>query len=70
MLFRSESVFINNKGENIKISFNPNYLLRAIRVLDDDSIIFALGGSHKPGKITKKDSEDYEYYVVPVRTAQ
>lgn len=65
-----ETVAINNKGENIKISFNPNYLLRAIRALDDDSLVFALGGPHKPGKITKRDSDDYEYYVVPVRTAQ
>lgn len=64
------SVDIVNRGENINISFNPNYLIRAIRALDDDSLIFAMGGPHKPGKITKKDSLDYEYYVVPVRTAQ
>lgn len=65
-----ESVDIINRGENLKISFNPNYLLKAIRVLDEESMIFSLGGPHKPGRISKKDKDDYEYYVVPIRTSQ
>lgn len=65
-----EKVDILNHGEELKISFNPNYLLKAIRVLDEDTMVFSLGGPHKPGRIRKKDKDDYEYYVVPIRTSQ
>lgn len=65
-----ETLSINNHGSPIKISFNPNYLLKALRVMDEQTLIFAMGGSHKPCKITQKDKDDYEYYVVPIRTPQ
>lgn len=65
-----ESISTVNHGEALVINFNPNYLLRALRVMEEDSMVFAMGGSHKPCKITPKDKDDYEYYVVPIRTPQ
>lgn len=66
----NEKISIINHGNPVKISFNPNYLLKALRVMEEDSMVFAMGGSHKPCKITQKDKDDYEYYVVPIRTPQ
>ncbi len=65
-----ESIEVINHGAPIKISFNPNYILKVLRVMEDDNLILAMGGSHKPCKIRQRDIDDYEYYVVPIRTGQ
>lgn len=65
-----ESVEVINHANPMKISFNPNYILKVLRVMEDDHLVLSMGGSHKPCRIRQRDLDDYEYYVVPIRTGQ
>ena len=65
-----ESLEVINHANPMKISFNPNYILKVLRVMEDDHLVLSMGGSHKPCRIRQRDFDDYEYYVVPIRTGQ
>lgn len=58
---------IEKTGENIKIAFNPNYLLEALKVIDDEEITMYLTNENSPVFI-KDDIESYFYIILPVKT--
>ncbi len=56
---------INKSGEDIKIGFNPKFLIDVLRVIDDEEITIYLVHRRSP-IIIKDDDESYIYIVLPV----
>lgn len=60
-----ESVDVEKEGDDIKIGFNPRFLLDALRVIDDDEINIYFMNSKAPCYI-KDESGKYNYMVLPI----
>ena len=57
-------------GTDIKIYFNPRYLLEALRAIDEEKIVLKLNTSKSPCTIQSLTGEsvtDYKYLIVPLR---
>ena len=52
-------------GKDIKIAFNPRFLMDAIKVIEDEYLNIYLSNSKSPCFI-KDAEENYEYIVLPV----
>ena len=52
---------------DFKISFNPNYLIQGIEVLDGNKAFLRFSGNDKPAVI-QGEEETYQYLLMPVRT--
>lgn len=52
------------EGEDLEIGFNPNFLVDALKVLDQPQVIMELKAGNKPGLI--KSGADFLYVVMPV----
>ena len=62
---------IKIEGErDIKIAFNTNYFLDAVKILESecDDIIINLSGALSPALIKNPEKENYLYVLVPMRT--
>lgn len=62
-----EEIDIINHGKDIRIGFNPNYLMKALRVIEDEELTIKMSSSVRPCFIQPKDNDSYEYYLVPIR---
>ena len=51
-------------GEDLEIGFNPTYLSDALKVIDQDQIIFELKASNKPGVL--RTGKEFTYVLMPV----
>lgn len=51
------------KGEPLTIGFNPNFLLDALKIVQEDEIQLDLKGPNKPGLM--HCGEDFQYVVMP-----
>jgi DNA polymerase-3 subunit beta len=66
----SELIDVQKDGENIQpISFNVRLILDVIKNTAEDNMVITLSGPLKPGVIRPKDSKDFTYVVMPMRTA-
>ena len=57
-------------GTDIKIYFNPRYLLEALRAIDEEKIVLKLNTPKSPCTIQSLTGEsltDYKYLIVPLR---
>lgn len=54
----------NYEGTDIEVGFNPAFIVDALKVINDDEVIFELKASNKPGLI--KAGPDFVYVVMPV----
>lgn len=61
----NEEIYINKKGKNLMIGFNPRFLLDALRNIDDEEITLYLMNAKAPCFI-KDDEESYIYLILPV----
>ncbi len=52
---------------DFQISFNPNYLIQGIEVLDGNKAYLRFSGNDKPAVI-QGEEETYQYLLMPVRT--
>ena len=52
---------------DFQISFNPNYLIQGIEVLDGNKAFLRFSGNDKPAVI-QGEEETYQYLLMPVRT--
>lgn len=52
-------------GGEFSIGFNPNFLIDALKNIEDEKIQFGLTDPEKPGMI--KSQEDYTYIVLPMQ---
>ncbi|MDR2431476.1 MAG: DNA polymerase III subunit beta [Candidatus Margulisbacteria bacterium] len=67
----SELVDIQKEGENMQpIAFNVRLILDVIKNIEEDSVVITLNGPLSSGVIAPKDSKDFTYVVMPIRTAE
>ena len=62
-----EKIPIKYSGADVAISFNPEYLIDALKVLDTDEIFFEISDELSPGVI--KADHPFLYVIMPLRTA-
>ncbi|MCL1925173.1 MAG: DNA polymerase III subunit beta [Defluviitaleaceae bacterium] len=54
-------------GDELEISFNPKFLIEAIKAIESDNISMQFGTSLSPCVIMAENSENYKYLVLPLR---
>lgn len=52
-------------GQDIKIGFNPKFLIDALKAIDDEDIVIHMVNSRTPC-IIKDENESYIYLVLPI----
>lgn len=63
-----ESIAILNKiGEDIKISFNANYLLDCLPNISENEICIELNEETTPALLTAKEDKSFKYVLMPIR---
>lgn len=60
-----ESIAITKEGKDLKIGFNPKFLIDALRVIDEEEITIYLMNAKAPCFI-KDEKESYVYLILPV----
>ena len=55
-------------GEDLVISFNSEYLLKVLAVMETPQFIFSLNNSVSAAAIREVDSTDFTYIITPIRT--
>ena len=58
------NVAIDYKGEEFNIGFNPQYMLEALRVIEEPTVVFELSNAEKPGVL--RAGKDFLYVLMPV----
>tara|TARA_Y100001934_G_C12361009_1_gene780738 strand:- start:22 stop:1125 length:1104 start_codon:yes stop_codon:yes gene_type:complete len=61
-----ESIAINYKGDEIRVSFNPSFLMDPLKILESDEVYIELSDSSSPGVI--KSNTPFLYVLMPMRT--
>ena len=61
----NEDIDIQKTGKDIMIGFNPNFLIDALKVIDDDDIDIYLVSAKAPCFI-RDTKESYIYMILPV----
>jgi DNA polymerase-3 subunit beta len=65
-----DEIDVATKGEiPLDISFNPRYLIEAIKAMDVDTISLNFNTNLSPCIITEEGDDNYKYLVLPLRTA-
>ncbi len=57
----------DTEGEVIEISFNPRYLMDALKVIEDDLVQLLFVNALNPCIIRGTDHDNYTYLVLPLR---
>lgn len=60
-----EDVAITKEGKDLKIGFNPKFLIDALRVIDEEEVTLYLMNAKAPCFI-KDEEENYVYLILPV----
>jgi len=67
----SELIDVQKDGDNMQpIAFNVRLILDVLKNIAEDNIVITLNGTLSPGVIMPKDSKDFTYVVMPIRTAE
>lgn len=61
----NEEIDIEKEGSDIKIGFNPKFVIDALRVIDDETISMTFMNAKSPCTIRDKDNK-YIYLILPV----
>lgn len=64
----NEEIEIKKEGQDLKIGFNPKFLMDALRVIDDDEIDIYMINAKSPCFIRNVD-DTYVYLILPVNMA-
>lgn len=64
----NEEIEIKKEGKDLKIGFNPKFLMDALRVIDDEEIDIYMVNAKSPCFIRNADSS-YVYLILPVSIA-
>lgn len=62
-----DSVAITGEGENMRIGFNPKYLLEALETIQTELTILEVKNDHSPIIVRPKDIDSYTHLIMPVR---
>ena len=61
----NEELEISKEGKDIKIGFNPKFLMEALRVIDDENVDIYMINSKSPCYI-RDEENNYIYLILPV----
>lgn len=64
-----EELDIQREGSDLVIAFNPRYLLDVLKVLEEETISLQFTTAVNPCIIKSDDNQEYQYLILPVRTA-
>lgn len=64
----NEEIEIRKEGKDLKIGFNPRFLMDALRVIDDDTVTIYMINSKSPCFI-RDEENTYVYLILPVSIA-
>lgn len=65
----NDKLYIEKEGEDINISFNGNFLIDILKVIDSEKVILELTGNLSPGIIKPLDQEKHFLsLILPVRS--
>jgi DNA polymerase-3 subunit beta len=56
---------VDFEGEEMKLGFNPQYLLEMLRVVDEEKVVFEFTDSKKPGVL--RSGKSFLYVIMPVQ---
>lgn len=62
-----EEIALSLEGEGLTIAFNPRYFLDALKAIEEEEICIHLSSSLTPCIIQDTESEDYKYFILPIR---
>ena len=62
-----EEVFCETIGDELKIAFNPRYLIDAFKACDDDMVAVSFNSSLSPCIIKPEENDNYKYLILPLR---
>jgi len=68
----SETVEASFDAEDLKVAFNPAYLLDGLTAIDSDVAVISFTSPTRPAVLTGKDegkAADYRYVLMPIRSA-
>lgn len=62
-----EEIDIKTDGNNMKIGFNPKYLLDSLKVIEDEKVVISFSSSIGPSVIKPVQGDKFIFMVLPVR---
>ncbi len=62
-----EEIEIEVDGDELKIAFNPRYLIDALKAIEDDTVAIQFTTSLSPCIIKGIDHDSYKYLILPLR---
>lgn len=62
-----ENIECEKNGNDVKIAFNPQFILEALKVIDETNIELKIIDSINPCLIQAKNNKDFMYMLLPIR---
>jgi DNA polymerase-3 subunit beta len=62
-----DEIEVDYHDSEFSVGYNVKYLIDAIEVIDEKTVIFEIGAGMKPGVIKPADSDDYLCIVMPLK---
>ncbi len=62
-----EEVEAKLDGEGLAIAFNPRYYLEALKAAESEKVTILFSSSLTPCIIRDEETEDYKYFILPIR---
>ncbi|NDL68092.1 DNA polymerase III subunit beta [Anaerotalea alkaliphila] len=62
-----EEIDIQLEGNPLEIAFNPKYMIDALKVMEDESIVLQFNGSVNPCIIHQEEGDLCKYLILPIR---
>ena len=63
-----EKIMVNMEGPAVEISFNSNYLMDGLKVIDSDQVQLCFSGKLSPLVLKPKEDVKYTYVISPIRS--
>ena len=63
----SDELKVDYNDENFTTSFNPQFLIDVLKIIESENVVFSFTNSSQPVLIEPEDKEQYKYVVMPVR---
>lgn len=62
-----EEIALSLEGEGLTIAFNPRYYMEALKAIEEEVVCILFSSSLTPCIIQSTESEDYKYFILPIR---
>lgn len=62
-----EKIEVDYAGEEVKIAFNPEFLLDGLNSVEEDTIVIEITDPLKPAMVKPEKDKSFQYLIMPVR---